>query len=168
MKARWDPPNASGSNRNFEYGWTGRIVAPASRALPSGLPYGQRSDHCWLMTDCIALLDWMHARARQQRAMARPPGSCGSRWSSRWLYIVLLVVAGLRAHSLALLSEAGHNLSDFFALLLSWGAVYLQARTPTRARPLATTAPACWPPSSTASSLVLISFYICTKPSTAC
>ena len=34
-------------------------------------------------------------------------------------YIVLLVVAGIRAHSLALLSEAGHNLSDFLALLLS-------------------------------------------------
>jgi cobalt-zinc-cadmium efflux system protein len=43
-------------------------------------------------------------------------------------YIVLLVVAGLRAHSLALLSEAGHNLSDFLALLLSLVAVYLQAR----------------------------------------
>ena len=45
-------------------------------------------------------------------------------------YIVLLVVAGIRAHSLALLSEAGHNLSDFFALLLSWGAVYLSGRSP--------------------------------------
>ena len=45
-------------------------------------------------------------------------------------YIVLLVVAGIRAHSLALLSEAGHNLSDFFALLLSLFAVYLQARPP--------------------------------------
>src|ERR1035437_7861775 len=45
-------------------------------------------------------------------------------------YIVLLVVAGLRAHSLALLSEAGHNLSDFVALLMSWGAVYLQGRPP--------------------------------------
>ncbi len=43
-------------------------------------------------------------------------------------YIVLLVVAGLRAHSLALLSEAGHNLSDFLALLLSLVAVYLQSR----------------------------------------
>src|SRR5579863_4816239 len=38
-------------------------------------------------------------------------------------YIVLLVVAGIRAHSLALLSEAGHNLSDFLALLLSLVAV---------------------------------------------
>jgi cobalt-zinc-cadmium efflux system protein len=45
-------------------------------------------------------------------------------------YIVLLVVAGIRAHSLALLSEAGHNLSDFLALLLSLGAVYLQSRPP--------------------------------------
>src|SRR5262249_30792109 len=46
------------------------------------------------------------------------------------LYIVLLVVAGIRAHSLALLSEAGHNLSDFLALLLSLAAVYLQSRPP--------------------------------------
>ena len=45
-------------------------------------------------------------------------------------YIVLLVISGIRAHSLALLSEAGHNLSDFLALLLSLGAVYLQARPP--------------------------------------
>src|SRR5579863_1892039 len=43
-------------------------------------------------------------------------------------YIVLLVVAGIRAHSLALLSEAGHNLSDLLALLLSLVAVYLQSR----------------------------------------
>jgi cobalt-zinc-cadmium efflux system protein len=45
-------------------------------------------------------------------------------------YIVLLVVAGVRAHSLALLSEAGHNLSDFFALMLSLFAVYLESRPP--------------------------------------
>src|ERR1700759_789180 len=43
-------------------------------------------------------------------------------------YIVLLVVSGIRAHSLALLSEAGHNLSDFLALLLSLFAVYLESR----------------------------------------
>jgi cobalt-zinc-cadmium efflux system protein len=45
-------------------------------------------------------------------------------------YIVLLVIAGLRAHSLALLSEAGHNLTDFVALLLSLLAVYLHSRPP--------------------------------------
>ena len=45
-------------------------------------------------------------------------------------YIGLLVVAGLRSHSLALLSEAGHNLSDFVALLLSLVAVYFHSRPP--------------------------------------
>src|SRR5690242_820956 len=45
-------------------------------------------------------------------------------------YVVLLVLAGIKAHSLALLSEAGHNASDFLALLLSLGAVYLQQRPP--------------------------------------
>ncbi len=46
-------------------------------------------------------------------------------------YILLLVVAGIRAHSLALLSEAGHNVSDFLALLLSLAAIYIQMRPPT-------------------------------------
>lgn len=45
-------------------------------------------------------------------------------------YIVVTVIAGLKAHSLALLSEAGHNVSDFLALLLSWVAVYLATRPP--------------------------------------
>jgi cobalt-zinc-cadmium efflux system protein len=49
-------------------------------------------------------------------------------------YILLLVVAGVRAHSLALLSEAGHNVSDFLALLLSSVAVYLQQRPPTQTK----------------------------------
>lgn len=43
-------------------------------------------------------------------------------------YVVVTFIAGLRAHSLALLSEAGHNASDFFALLLSFVAVYFQSR----------------------------------------
>ncbi len=43
-------------------------------------------------------------------------------------YVVVTLVAGLRAHSLALLSEAGHNVSDFLALLLSFVAVYFQTR----------------------------------------
>ncbi len=43
-------------------------------------------------------------------------------------YVVITFVAGLRAHSLALLSESGHNVSDFLALLLSFVAVYFQTR----------------------------------------
>lgn len=45
-------------------------------------------------------------------------------------YVLLTVVAGIRAHSLALLSEAGHNVSDVLALLLSWVAVFIQMRPP--------------------------------------
>lgn len=43
-------------------------------------------------------------------------------------YVVVTLVAGIRAHSLALLSEAGHNASDFLALLLSFVAVHFQTR----------------------------------------
>jgi cobalt-zinc-cadmium efflux system protein len=46
-------------------------------------------------------------------------------------YVVLTFVAGLRAHSLALISEAGHNVSDALALLLSFVAVYFQGRPAT-------------------------------------
>ncbi len=46
-------------------------------------------------------------------------------------YILLTLFMGLRAHSLALLSEAGHNTSDFLALLLSFVAVYFHARPAT-------------------------------------
>jgi cobalt-zinc-cadmium efflux system protein len=44
------------------------------------------------------------------------------------IYVGVTFVAGLRAHSLALLSEAGHNVSDFLALALSFAAVYFQRR----------------------------------------
>lgn len=46
-------------------------------------------------------------------------------------YILLTLAMGLRAHSLALLSEAGHNTSDFLALLLSFVAVYFHSRPAT-------------------------------------
>ena len=43
-------------------------------------------------------------------------------------YVGLTLYAGWRAHSLALISEAGHNASDFLALALSFVAVYFQLR----------------------------------------
>jgi cobalt-zinc-cadmium efflux system protein len=43
-------------------------------------------------------------------------------------YVLLTFFVGLRAHSLALISEAGHNVSDFLALLLSFVAVRWQSR----------------------------------------
>ncbi len=76
------------------------------------------------------------------------------------LYIVLLVVAGLRAHSLALLSEAGHNLSDFFALLLSWGAVFLQSRAPNPRKTFGYNRAGVLAAFVNGLTLILISFYI--------
>lgn len=75
-------------------------------------------------------------------------------------YICLLVVAGVRAHSLALLSEAGHNLSDFFALLLSWGAVYLQGRSPNARKTFGYHRAGVLAAFVNGITLVLVSFYI--------
>ncbi len=47
------------------------------------------------------------------------------------LFVVTEAVFGVFAHSLALLADAGHNLSDVFGLLLAWGASYLSRRLPT-------------------------------------
>ena len=75
-------------------------------------------------------------------------------------YIVLLVFAGIRAHSLALLSEAGHNLSDFFALLLSLVAVYLHARPPSTTKTFGYHRAGVLAALVNAVSLVAVSFFI--------
>ena len=46
-------------------------------------------------------------------------------------YVLLTLIAGLRAHSLALVSEAGHNASDALAIVLSFVAVWFQTRPAT-------------------------------------
>src|ERR1700736_2607525 len=46
-------------------------------------------------------------------------------------YIAATFYFGVRAHSLALISEAGHNFSDLLAILLSFVAVYFQTRPAT-------------------------------------
>jgi cobalt-zinc-cadmium efflux system protein len=75
-------------------------------------------------------------------------------------YIVLLVVAGIRAHSLALLSEAGHNLSDFLALLLSLVAVYFQSRPANPSKTYGYQRAGVLAALVNASSLVVVSCYI--------
>jgi len=46
-------------------------------------------------------------------------------------YVLLTLIAGLEAHSLALLSESGHNASDALAIVLSFVAVWFQTRPAT-------------------------------------
>jgi cobalt-zinc-cadmium efflux system protein len=47
-------------------------------------------------------------------------------------FVVVEAVYGVLAHSLSLLADAGHNLSDVLGLLLAWGAVALSRRLPTK------------------------------------
>jgi len=48
------------------------------------------------------------------------------------LFVIIEAVAGLVGHSLGLLSDAGHNLSDVFSLLLAMIALKLAASMPTK------------------------------------
>ena len=52
------------------------------------------------------------------------------RWSlaATAAFVLLELVAGIRAHSLALISDAGHNFTDALALLLAWIASYVQSK----------------------------------------
>ena len=46
-------------------------------------------------------------------------------------FVVIEIVAGFAAGSLALLADAGHNAGDVVGLLLAWGAAWLARRAPT-------------------------------------
>ncbi len=75
-------------------------------------------------------------------------------------YVLITFIAGLRAHSLALLSESGHNVSDFLALLLSFAAVYFQSRPADSARTFGYQRAGVLAAFVNAASLVLIAVWI--------
>ncbi len=76
------------------------------------------------------------------------------------LYVLVTLVAGLRAHSLALLSEAGHNVTDLLALLLSWVAIFIQTRPPSATKTFGYHRAGVLAAFVNALTLVLIAFYI--------
>ncbi len=49
-------------------------------------------------------------------------------------YVLFEVIFGFLGHSLALLADAGHNLSDVLGLLLAWGASAMAKTAPTKRR----------------------------------
>jgi cobalt-zinc-cadmium efflux system protein len=49
-------------------------------------------------------------------------------------FVIVQVVFGLFAHSVALLADAGHNLGDALGLILAWWAHYAATRPPTESR----------------------------------
>jgi cobalt-zinc-cadmium efflux system protein len=77
-----------------------------------------------------------------------------------FIYVLVTLVAGLRAHSLALLSEAGHNVTDLLALLLSWVAVYIQTRPPSATKTFGYHRTGVLAAFVNALTLVFIAFYI--------
>lgn len=50
------------------------------------------------------------------------------------VFVVVEVAYGVMANSLALITDAGHNLSDVMGLLLAWGATYLAGKQPSLRR----------------------------------
>jgi cobalt-zinc-cadmium efflux system protein len=49
-------------------------------------------------------------------------------------FVLVEAASGFLAHSLALVADAGHNLSDVLGLLLAWGAMHLSKRPPSPRR----------------------------------
>lgn len=77
-----------------------------------------------------------------------------------FVYVLVTLVAGLRAHSLALLSESGHNVTDLLALLLSWVAVFIQTRPPSATKTYGYHRAGVLAAFINALTLVVIAFYI--------
>ena len=50
------------------------------------------------------------------------------------IYIIIEAFYGLLIHSMSLIADAGHNLSDILGLLLAWGATYLARSSATSKR----------------------------------
>jgi cobalt-zinc-cadmium efflux system protein len=50
------------------------------------------------------------------------------------VFVIVETIFGFLSNSLALIADAGHNLGDVLALLLSWGATYLAQRKPTNTK----------------------------------
>src|SRR3954451_11247535 len=76
-----------------------------------------------------------HSRAHGHARHSHAPTSFGAAFaigvSLNTAFVVAELVFGYAAHSLALISDAVHNLSDVMSLLLAWGALWLSSRRPT-------------------------------------
>ncbi len=76
------------------------------------------------------------------------------------IYVGVTAFAGIRAHSLALLSEAGHNLTDVLAMVLSWVALRIQSRPPSTTKTFGYHRAGVLAAFINAVTLVAIAFYI--------
>jgi cobalt-zinc-cadmium efflux system protein len=75
-------------------------------------------------------------------------------------FVAVELIAGFRANSLALLSDAGHNATDALALLLAWFAVFCQKMPPDETRTFGYHRAGVLAAFVNALTLVLLSFWI--------
>lgn len=76
------------------------------------------------------------------------------------VFIVVELVAGVHAQSLALLSDAGHNFTDTLALGLAWFAFYLQLKPPNEVKTFGYHRAGVLSAFINAITLILLAFYI--------
>ena len=76
-----------------------------------------------------------HGHSHGHAGHSHAPASFGAAFaigvSLNTVFVIAELVFGYAAHSLALISDAVHNLSDVMSLLLAWGALWLSGRRPT-------------------------------------
>ncbi|MGX9424982.1 MULTISPECIES: cation diffusion facilitator family transporter [Bradyrhizobium] len=76
-----------------------------------------------------------HSHAHDHAGHGHAPDDFGRAFaigaSLNTAFVIAELVFGYAANSLALISDAVHNLSDVFSLLLAWGAAWLAGRRPT-------------------------------------
>lgn len=77
-----------------------------------------------------------------------------------FVFILVELVAGMRAQSLALLSDAGHNFTDTLALGLAWFAFYLQLKPPNEVKTFGYHRAGVLAAFINATTLILLAFYI--------
>ena len=77
-----------------------------------------------------------HSHAGHQHAAPPPGGGFSAAFAIgiglNLAFVIAETIGGFRANSSALLSDAGHNLSDVLSLALAWGAAWLASRPATR------------------------------------
>ena len=76
----------------------------------------------------------MHSHAGHGHDHAHSPSDFGRAFALGTLlnlgFVVVEAVYGITSGSMALLADAGHNLSDVLGLLIAWGAAWLSKRHP--------------------------------------
>ena len=82
--------------------------------------------------------DDSYGHSHSEAGHSHAPGSFGFAFAIgitlNLAFVVLEVVYGVFAHSLALVADAGHNLGDVLGLLLAWCATFLARMAPTDRR----------------------------------